>query len=194
VSRKPRRCVTDKSFEAGWTQYYNIPNLKFQYLHACGLYILNFNDSISSLYFNTHFYQDTTLNVSHVGGNCTNICISFHAFTVYLVKTTVFWVVILLTIMFLPTFGDMFYVLLQDISSLRRMLRWLVWGYVALICLCTVIIVINHKHRETGRQLFTEPMGTGCSKWNQYLNQTVTMNKLLILHLCNDLENHHLSI
>jgi len=98
---------------------------------------------------------------------------SFQAFTVYLVITVVFWVVIPLTIMFLPTFGGMCYVLLQDVSWIRWMLKWLVWGYVSLIGLCTVRTVINHRHRQTGRQLFTETMGIGCSKWNQYLNQII---------------------
>jgi len=41
---------------------------------------------------------------------------SFQAFTVYLVTKMIFWVVIPLTIMFLPTFGGMCYILLQDVS------------------------------------------------------------------------------
>jgi len=36
----------------------------FKHLYACTLHISNLNDSISLLYYNTRFYQDTTLNVS----------------------------------------------------------------------------------------------------------------------------------
>jgi hypothetical protein len=68
----------------------------FKYLHACSLHILNLNDNISLLYYNTRFYQDTTSNVFTSEAVAQNFVwnLHVHTFTVYLVITVVFWVVI----------------------------------------------------------------------------------------------------
>jgi hypothetical protein len=151
----------------------------FKHLRACSFHILCFNDSSSSLYCNTQFYHCTTLN------DPTSEFVSFQPFTVDLIITMVFWVIIPLTIMFLPSFRGMCYVLLQDDSWFVWMLKWLAWGYLVLIGLCIVRERAIALYRANGNWMF---------EVEQYLNKTVATYKLIILHLCSDREDHYLNI